>query len=124
MHVRTEWKAGSGAEVVSQSKYGYATAMRASWSERTTTSNADISWTSPDRRRLAAIPPATQVWCQRTKSPPTSVQTGDAKDPGFRTGLLRQFSAALEDLVAKVSPAVVQVQASGLGPVEGKNGSP
>jgi len=66
--------------------------------------------------------PATQVWCQRTKSPPTSVQTGDAKDPGFRTGLLRQFSAALEDLVAKVSPAVVQVQASGLGPVEGKNG--
>lgn len=54
----------------------------------------------------------------------TQEQTG-SRDTGGAvsgSGLLRQISGALEDVVAKVSPAVVQIQASGLGPVENNDG--
>jgi serine protease Do len=41
-----------------------------------------------------------------------------AESTGSRTEVLRQFNGSLEALVSKVSPAVVQIQATGLAPVE------
>jgi len=38
-----------------------------------------------------------------------------------RAEALRQFNSSLEALVSRVSPAVVQIQATGLAPVEGSN---
>jgi serine protease Do len=53
---------------------------------------------------------------QETK-PPVPVPDGGRPD-SRSSELLRQFNGSLEELVAKVSPAVVQVQAAGLVPLE------
>ncbi len=45
-----------------------------------------------------------------------------AAHSGAQTDLLKQFSVSLETLVAKVSPAVVEVHVSGFGPVEDSEG--
>jgi len=49
--------------------------------------------------------------------------TGKAAGGESRAQALRQFNSALQELVAKVSPAVVQIQATGLAPVEGSSKS-
>lgn len=41
-----------------------------------------------------------------------------AESTGSRTEVLRQFNGSLEALVSKESPAVAQIQATGLAPVE------
>src|SRR5260370_30605901 len=83
-------------------------------------------WASLQRLLLIAsfVPlfTATQVFSQSYSSAQANTKIGDARDSASRTGLLRQFSNSLEDLVSRVSPAVVQIQASGLEPVEGKSG--
>src|SRR5258707_11064212 len=82
-------------------------------------------WASLQRLLLIAsfVPlfTATQVFSQSFSSAQANTKIGDARDSASRTGLLRQFSNSLEDL-SRVSPAVVQIQASGLEPVEGKSG--
>src|SRR5260370_12659713 len=65
---------------------------------------------------------ATQVFSQPISSAQANTKSGDAGNSASRAGLLRQFSNSLEDLVSRVSPAVVQIQASGLGPQPGKGG--
>lgn len=55
--------------------------------------------------------------------PPSATRT-DPKPPGASpVSPLRQFDAALKELTAKVSPAVVQILATGYGPVGGGNPS-
>src|SRR2546429_9776015 len=39
-------------------------------------------------------------------------------------GMLRQFSGALSQLAARVSPAVVQILVTGYGPIPGEDGRP
>jgi serine protease Do len=71
---------------------------------------------------LGASFPVVPIWGQQVDS--RQKHTG-SQDPGRAvsgSGLLRQLSGALEDVVARVSPAVVQIQAIGFGPVENKNG--
>ena len=58
----------------------------------------------------------------RSQEPKAAAPTGSASRDR-NPDLLRQFNGALQDLVAKVSPAVVQVQAAGLAPVETGNKS-
>jgi len=48
----------------------------------------------------------------------TDTPAREAESTASRTEVLRQFNASLEALVAKVSLAVVQIQATGLAPVE------
>jgi len=48
-------------------------------------------------------------------STPTAEATGDES---HNSNLLRQFNGSLQALVAKVSPAVVQIQTAGLAPLE------
>ena len=60
---------------------------------------------------------ASELMSQETQRPVTP--SGDARHPDSRSSdLLRQFNGSLQALVAKVSPAVVQVQTAGLAPVE------
>ncbi|MBV9609534.1 MAG: trypsin-like peptidase domain-containing protein [Acidobacteria bacterium] len=54
---------------------------------------------------------------QTTGAPSASAKRLEPRDPE----LLRHFDSSLQALVAKVSPAVVQVQAAGLAPLEGSN---
>lgn len=61
------------------------------------------------------------------QKPTTSVPSGEldrqkAAESGSRPDLLKQFSASLESLVAKVSPAVVEVHVTGFGPLENSEG--
>ncbi len=56
----------------------------------------------------------------RQKAKPQSEPT---KAPEQAPDALRQFNAATESLVAKVSPAVVQVLVTGYGPLEENNRS-
>jgi hypothetical protein len=51
---------------------------------------------------------------EQTKVPPSRTAS---------TQILQQFNGELQDLVAKVSPAVVQIQVSGYGAIEGGNPS-
>jgi hypothetical protein len=61
--------------------------------------------------------------------PPTKPAAGDAQEksvaisPTEAPQVLRELNAALEGLVAKVSPAVVQVLVTGYGPLEDKDQS-
>lgn len=58
------------------------------------------------------------------ESPPPVMPTADARRAEARSpDLLRQFNGSLQALVSKVSPAVVQVQAAGLAPLEASNKS-
>lgn len=58
------------------------------------------------------------------ESPPPVMPTADARRAEARSpDLLRQFNGSLQALVLKVSPAVVQVQAAGLAPLEASNKS-
>ena len=58
----------------------------------------------------------TQRLCAQTESPENSAKPSEKT--ASRADTLRQFNSSLEALVTKVSPAVVQIQASGLAPVE------
>jgi len=55
--------------------------------------------------------------------PPVPPSASVGRTESRNSDLLRQFTSSLEALVAKVSPAVVQVQAAGLAPLEGSNKS-
>src|SRR5262249_46504374 len=59
---------------------------------------------------------------QQTNTIHSQVQSSDLPGTTSQVRLLSQLSGALESVVAKVSPAVVQVQANGLGPLEDKDG--
>ena len=65
----------------------------------------------------------TELLSQQSQRPsiPTAEATGDES---HNSNLLRQFNGSLQALVAKVSPAVVQIQTAGLAPLEAskKNG--
>jgi len=65
----------------------------------------------------------TELLSQQSQRPsiPTAQATGDES---HNSNLLRQFNGSLQALVAKVSPAVVQIQTAGLAPLEAskKNG--
>lgn len=71
---------------------------------------------------LGASFPAIALLGQQVNSRQTHTGSRDTGGAVSDSGLLLQLSGALEDVVARVSPAVVQIQASGLGPVENKNG--
>ena len=60
----------------------------------------------------SATPP---TWAQQVQPPAESETAAEGRAPE----LLRQFNSSLQALVAKVSPAVVQIQAAGLAPLEG-----
>jgi len=53
----------------------------------------------------------------RPDMPPAEGRRAESRTPE----LLRQFNSSLEALVAKVSPAVVQIQAAGLAPLQASN---
>ena len=57
----------------------------------------------------------TELLSQQAQRPsiPTAEATGDES---HNSNLLRQFNGSLQALVAKVSPAVVQIQTAGLAP--------
>ena len=63
----------------------------------------------------------TQRFCAQTERPENSAKT--AEKAAARADTLRQFNSSLEALVTRVSPAVVQIQASGLAPVDTNNKS-
>src|SRR6202030_2086885 len=47
--------------------------------------------------------------------------SGQTQPQGDRRKLLEQFSQSLDELTARVSPAIVQVLVTGYGPLEDKN---
>ncbi len=57
------------------------------------------------------------------QQPQPAVTPGGERSEARSSELLRQFNGSLEALVAKVSPAVVQVQAAGLAPLQGTSKS-
>jgi serine protease Do len=59
---------------------------------------------------------------QQINSVPAHVESSAPSGITSQVGLLSQLNSALETIVARVSPAVVQIQASGLGPLEDKDG--
>src|SRR6266568_6171621 len=66
------------------------------------------------------------LWAQQSAKPPAKTAVNKEEVPATtRTSeapeVLQQLNSALEGLVAKVSPAVVQILVSGLGPVENGN---
>ena len=56
-------------------------------------------------------------------SPTTEMGKAPTPRPSEAPPVLQQLNSALESLVAKVSPAVVQIQVTGYGPLEGGNRS-
>jgi serine protease Do len=78
---------------------------------------------SPTRRVMALIivvsfVTANSLAQSSDKSKPASPETHLPDNPD----ILRQMNRALEELAAKVSPAVVQIQTTGYGPLDGDRG--
>jgi serine protease Do len=70
--------------------------------------------------------PAGKAQTGKTSAKPASTGTvdsrvADPRSPG-NMDVLRQMNTALEELAAKVSPAVVQIQTSGYGPLHDRDG--
>src|SRR5262249_35927562 len=59
---------------------------------------------------------------QQIKSLPKQLDRSATPGITSQPGLLSQLNGALETIVARVSPAVVQIQTTGLGPLEEKDG--
>ena len=59
---------------------------------------------------------------KKTSSYPTQLDRQKAAQSGTKTDLLKEFNASLESLVAKVSPAVVEVHVTGFGPLGDSEG--
>src|SRR5208283_2345355 len=68
-----------------------------------------------------ATPP--QESAPRKVNPETEVEKALAARPSEAPQVLRDLNSALEGLVARVSPAVVQIQVTGYGAVEESNRS-
>ena len=75
---------------------------------------------------------AQAVFAQQSASKPETTAPSTEKAPAesakpvphqAEMQILQQFNMALQDLVAKVSPAVVQIQVTGYGALEGSNPS-
>jgi serine protease Do len=79
------------------------------------------------RAQQAAPKPATatspQATVPRKANPATEVGKAVGSRPSDAPQVLQQLNSALEGLVAKVSPAVVQVIVTGYGPIEESNRS-
>ena len=73
---------------------------------------------------LACLIALTTTLCSQQAQPPASPPAEAPRSDSHDTELLRQLNVSLQALVAKVSPAVVQIQTAGLIPVEAgqKNG--
>jgi len=65
--------------------------------------------------------PAGKAQTGKAPAKPASAKTADAHPPDT-PNILRQMNSALEELAAKVSPAVVQIQTSGYGPLHDSDG--
>ena len=74
-------------------------------------------WRSYPRRRLRSVCLLAAFLTVAASSPAQSQQQAD------RRKLLDQFSESLDELTARVSPAIVQVLVTGYGPLEGKEKS-
>ena len=59
----------------------------------------------------------------RRPGPPTAPTADSGRADSRSSELLRQFNSSLQALVSKVSPAVVQIQAAGLAPLQAGNKS-
>ena len=66
----------------------------------------------------SVIVTATTLLMAQEVPPPAPPMTEGAHGEARSTELLREFNSALEAVVSKVYPAVVQVQAAGLAPLE------
>ena len=69
------------------------------------------------------VPPSAQTQNQASPAPEASVPSAPPLSPaaGSRETLLAQFNDSLEELTARVSPSIVQVQVTGYRSVEAKN---
>ena len=83
--------------------------------------------TAPSRAQQAASKPAPatppQGGVPQKANPATAVGKAEGSRPSEAPPVLQQLNSALEALVAKVSPAVVQILVTGYGPIEESNRS-
>jgi len=82
-----------------------------------------VALLSPSRAQQATGKPATpsQGSVPQKANPATEVGKAVGSRPSEAPQVLQQLNSALEELVAKVSPAVVQILVTGYGPLEESN---
>jgi len=79
---------------------------------------ASVSGLTQQTPGKPAPKPAPQSTIPQKANPTTGVGKAPVPRPSEAPPILQQLNSALESLVAKVSPAVVQIQVTGYGPLE------